>query len=879
MSVLSRLFDVLGRPRALASRLFSQLRVDEVDRSAVLEAQRRGPIVFVLRSVSGVDAIALWHLVREWKLPPIGFAHDLPSLPGALLGTDQVRSSSPQALRRALERGETAIVFLRRPMTVFSDGTDQLEGSDLLEAILDFAHAGGPDPTLAPAAFFWSHRPEKGSLPNGASGLSPFDAVFGPTDMPGDARAVAQFLLNYQNGALRIGKLVSARAFLEAQSRESVSDRATQARRLAYSLLRKLERERRAALGPVEKPPDRVREETLRSPRLTALIEDLSGGDPKKREQILAKARRMFDGLAAAPNPDLLRAVEPVADRLVNRVFSGVDVDAEGIERLRLAARSGTVVLLPSHRSHVDYLVLSYVLRKNTLELPMVAAGDNLSFFPVGELLRRGGAFFIRRDFRGDRLYAALVDAYVRRLLRDGWAIEFYFEGGRSRTGKMLPPKLGLLNLVVDTALGLEGRPVSFIPVHIGYERLMEDFELAQEKAGAKKEREGPRSLLAVVDALTRDYGRVAVTFGQPVLLSELQAQMGIETPQLTPAKRRSITARLGDRIVRGIHDSARVSAGALVATALLDMHGRGLTHPALVSRSEKLLTIARRAGAIPVPGLIHGDGRIREAAIRDAAVMFVRGGLVKEHTPDATIARLGSKIFLSGQDARTIDEVVYTVPEEGRSRLDFAKNTFIHFFAERSLLSIAFRTAGARVVAREQVRDSALELGKWLAFDLLALADAPVSLSERLSYTIDDMVEFGELSRLEDKLGLGPGNVDDDAMSWLSSHAAHLTPMLESYRIAARSLRLLPGSSLAEEELVAQALSLGHDMFLGGEIDRREAISAPTFSAALEAFVQDGLLKRSRGQYELAEGRTADDVRAAEARLTKHLAALPHGR
>src|SRR5439155_12951099 len=134
-------------------------------------------------------------------------------------------------------------------------------------------------------------------------------------------------------------------------------------------------------------------------------------------------------------DPGMLRGLEALAEALARHVYAGIDVDREGLERVREAARCGSIVFLPSHKSHVDYLLLSLVLRKNGLMVPVIAAGDNLSFFPVGPIFRRAGAFFIRRSFRGDRLYAAVVDAYIRRLMRDGYAIEFFLEGGRSRTG------------------------------------------------------------------------------------------------------------------------------------------------------------------------------------------------------------------------------------------------------------------------------------------------------------------------------------------------------------------------------------------------------------------------------------------------------------
>lgn len=857
MAWLAQLLGGLPRVGKLTGWFFENIRVDDsLDR---VLAERRGPVVFVLRSVSVVDALAVAHLSAQAKLPPIGFTHDLPWLPAAFGGGRARTASQEQALSRALEQGKTSILFLKKPPSVFSQtGRGQTEGDRVLASVIEHA-AKGNDVTLVPVVMLWTMRPEH-------RGTSPIDLVFGPTDMPGDLRAALQALLAYQHGALRVGDPLDVRAFLEDEGDESAY---TTVRRLTYALLRRVERERRAVVGPARKSPERVREEVLRSPKLTKMMTDLAGDDPAKHAELVSRARELVSELAASPDEDLFRAVEPVADRLVRRVFAGIDVEAIGLEKTREAARKGTIVLLPSHKSHVDYLVLTYVLRKNLLELPVVAAGDNLAFFPVGGILRRGGAFFIRRDFRGDRLYAAVVDAYVRRLLRDGWAIEFYLEGGRSRTGRLLSPKLGLLNLVVDAALALEGRTISFVPVSIGYDRLMEDFELAREKAGGKKERESARSLLAVADALKDDYGRVSVCFGDPIDLDTVKSEVGF-TAAPSPAKRRAVTNKLASLVMRGIHAHMLVGAGSLVATALLDMQGRGLSQPELVARCARLLATASRAGALASPSLVHVDGRLREAAIRDAAIVFVRGGLVREHVPDDTLGR--ENAAPSRKPGAGVD-VIYTVPEEARSRLDLVKGCCLHFFADRALVSLAFLGARARSVPRSRVRDDAASLGRMLVHELTHLSDG--SLEDRIDRTIDDMVRAGELAASGEALTVGPGNDLADAMVLLSSHASHLLPLIEVLRIAARAVRVLQGETLDEKTFLRRTLLIGREMFLGGEIDRREALSGPALASAFGAFVERGVLRRNKDAFEPGPEGSPEAVRPFEAQLAS-IAAAP---
>ena len=201
---------------------------------------------------------------------------------------------------------------------------------------------------LVPETLVWTSRPER-------LGFSLVDTLFGSADFPGELRAAGQLLFNHKNSVIRAGEPVSLREFL---AQEVGRDDGTSARRLGYALLRKLERERRAVLGPAQKPVDRVREEVLKSPKLQAVLRDLAGSDAKAQALLEDKARGMLRQLMTAPDPGTLRGLEVIADTLANQVYAGIDVDREGIERVREAARRGSIVFLPSHKSHVDYLLL-----------------------------------------------------------------------------------------------------------------------------------------------------------------------------------------------------------------------------------------------------------------------------------------------------------------------------------------------------------------------------------------------------------------------------------------------------------------------------------------------------------------------------------------
>src|SRR5439155_11035019 len=274
----------------------------------------------------------------------------------------------------------------------------------------------------------------------------------------------------------------------------------------------------------------------------------------------------------------------PIMSWVFRKIFDGIEVDVEGLEKVRAAARKGPLVIVPSHKSHIDYLVLSYVFLLNDLVPPLVAAGANLSFWPMGFLFRRGGAFFLRRTFRGDKLYAAVFRAYVRKMLRESFNIEFFIEGGRSRTGKLLAPKLGLLGMIVEAALdddGQHARKAQVVPISIGYEKVIEEKSYAKEAAGGEKKKEDVKGLLKATKVLGARYGRLNIQFDEPFSLGDTLREAGAmvawneEENWIVPApldspQRRHATLRLAHRIVYGINRETAVTPTALAAAALL---------------------------------------------------------------------------------------------------------------------------------------------------------------------------------------------------------------------------------------------------------------------------------------------------------------------
>jgi glycerol-3-phosphate O-acyltransferase len=842
-------------------RFFEHIEVDETWTGCVRRAESRGTVVYVLRNLSPVDFFALDYLTKRHKLPQVHFANDLglwvlePMGRGWLNALARSDETDAEDLRRAVSSGASAALFLKRPPTLLEPGSrGRIEGDRFLRTILDVQRKSDKPILLVPQVFVWSKHGDEAQH-------NVVDAVLGPREWPGKIRAIAQFLANYQKVTLRAGEPLDVKAFLESEARSPKVDDGILVRRMTYVLLRRLERERRAVVGPTRKPADRLREEVIRSPRLQKIIHDMAGEGEAERQVLTRKAHAMLREMEAQPDANVVALLDNVFNQTVGRMYTELEVDAEGIERVRAAAKEGSLILLPSHKSHIDYIALTYVLYHHHLQLPLIAAGENLNFAPVGLVLRRAGAFFIRRSFAGDRLYQAVVDAYMRKVLRDGWPLEFFLEGGRSRTGKLLPPKLGLLNMVVDAVLGLTETKTSFVPISIGYERLVEEEAFVNELTGGEKKKEDVRGLLDSTRLLGQRYGRLSVQFGEIQTLDQILAEVdpasghdGGPPAKLTPARRRALVTRLAYHVMNEINRVTAVTPGALVAAALLTHGKRGLPYDDLVAACEHIARVLQRFGARFSPSLAPaGRDGIRLEAVREACDLFVRAGHVEAHLPGQ-----------SGKLKNALPGAIFIVPDEARLSLDLAKNLVIHFFVTRGIVATALASARSRPMPTTVLRERVLALSRLFKYEFTFRTDAP--FDRIFDDTLTAMVADGELTR---------GGPETDAFMDITDaaklYAAMLQTFVEGYRIAARSLTLLVKGPMTPKDLTKKALGMGERMFLSGDVQRREAISGPVLENAFSAFVDLEYVNRTSGKLELPESYASEETAATiEAKIAR---------
>ncbi len=862
--------------RVLYNWFFDAIQVDESWVREVRELSQRGRVVYVLRNLNPVDFLALDYLTKRYDLPQIRFVNDLrlgllSPIPRNLLQAIATRhkATPAQELQDAVEHGSSAALFLKRPPTVLdvasgqSRGRGMREGDELIRTLIDLQHKSDRPVLLVPQVFLWTNRPD-------THGAQWVDAFFGPREWPSPVRTIMQFLYNYKHVRLRAGEPLDLAQYLQEHTGTTDDNHV---RRVIYVMLRRLERERRAVTGPAFTPPDRQRNQVLHSPKLQKVIAHMAGDKQEDRYTLTRKTMDMLKQMQATPDANTIKGLEVLLDRVFHRVYAGIDVDRAGIEAIREKSKESTIILLPSHKSHVDYLVLSYVFNYENLSLPMIAAGDNLSFFPLGPILRRAGGFFIRRQFGGDRLYSAAVEAYVRRLIRDGHTMELFLEGGRSRTGKLLKPRVGLLSMLVDAALAVPNREVVFVPISIGYERIVESSSYGKELLGGDKKKEDAAGLLKSTEVLRHRYGRINVQFGQHLTIKRMSDELGYADGALhSPPKRRAVVNRLANRSMDEINRVTAVTPGSLTALALLSDERRGTSHEELVLRCERLLSVLRSAGARITPRTVDGD-TLREEAVYEAVQMFVEGEMLETHSPNEPV------VDRDRDRERRVEPgsgCLYRVPERKRIELDVSKNILIHFVVERALVATAMLIPPGPNLPMDTLRQRVKEISGLFKYEFRFRADG--NFDAIFDETIAAMVACGELERVAgDHIDTGPGHDEWTGQVWLRTYAAILRNFVEGYRIAARGLAALVKGPLSEKDWVKRTLGVGHRMYLSGEIERHEAVSRPLLENALQAFKEEGYLDLQDKKYSLTESwDSADAVRAIEGRIAGYLKASP---
>ena len=425
------------------------------------------------------------------------------------------------------------------------------------------------------------------------------------------------------------------------------------------------------------------------------------------------RARRYLREIAANQSPTMLAVLSAVVGAIFRRVFGRFVV--HDIDRIVEAAKLHPLVLVPSHRSHFDYMILSWLFYQHHLVPPHVAAGTNLAFFPLGPIFRRAGAFFLRRSFEGNQLYAAVFRSYVQLLIKDGASQEFFIEGTRSRTGKTLQPRLGMLGMMLDAYARGARRELYLVPIGFTYERLVEERSMSEERSGKSKRGESLLQLFKARSVLRNRFGSVIVRFGEPLPASEYISRYETDSSDDTAPELRVATERLGIEISRRLNELITASRTSVASVSLLGSPVQAVRETDFVERVREIDAFLR---LLDVPRTLPFEQCMTRGEPESTVELLLKSGLVSR-----TRSRGGT---------------VLTIREGARGSLDYYRSTI--------LSSLAWPAAVAHALREPLPRSELLEAASgWL--ELLRIEFFPSEGErriERLEQIVDHMARGG---------------------------------------------------------------------------------------------------------------------------------------
>lgn len=618
----------------LAGRLFSLWARPAIQPEAPAEliGVANAAICYVLESGGLADLLALERACEKCGLPS-------PSLSFVYCG----------------KRFSSRFVVLR-PLRGFLFRHPRPEGSRRLRNIVEAADGNAAELLLVPVAIYWGRSPDKEA--------SIFKLMFSENwEVVGRTRKFFASIFLGRSTLLRFSEPLPLASINQEGLQPAV------AFRKVSRILRVHFRQRRAAtVGPDLSHRRTIVNQVLLAPSVRKAIIAEAGDDAANQAASRAKARKYALEIAADISYPTIRLIQRFLRWLWNRIYDGIEL--QHVQRLHEVAKDKEIIYVPCHRSHFDYLLLGYIGYEQGLHLPHIAAGINLNMPIVGPILRRGGAFFLRRSFRGNRLYAAVFDAYLHQVLVRGHSIEYFVEGGRSRTGRLLEPKGGMLAMTVRSYINDPKRSVVFVPIYFGYEKLIEGDSFINELGGGAKKSESLLGLVRSVKSLRENFGSVYVNIAAPIELEPILTAVdpdwrnfgegAVERPKWL----NEVIDKLGAEIMSGINSAAAVTPISLLAYVLLATPRQRIGAAELESQLQLSIDLMNR-------------------------FRYSESVTVPDWSPEKIIAH-GEKLDVISKTSHPMGDVV-VMPEHTAVLMTYFRNNILHLLAVPAAVACCF--------------------------------------------------------------------------------------------------------------------------------------------------------------------------------------------
>jgi glycerol-3-phosphate O-acyltransferase len=834
--------------------LSAKVRIDQEVVRLIQDAARSGPVIYAMKYRSLYDLHFLRMRFAELDLPLPAFVFEtsasrLGSVAkffrvwhGRLSRMLHYRTLADpvdtEAIKKILLEGGAAVLFLVDEKTSRSRYVHP--ESDPIRILLDLQGRIAGSITLLPMMILYDRTQRRA--------IRPFwESLLGDPDRPGALRRILTRIRQWTVPELLVGEP----AYLLDQFEEFGSDKTWEEVpfEIRSQLIDSVNARIRVNRGPEKLSLTEIRERVLQDPRVRKAVGDAMDREQSSEQKARKKAEAYVDEIAADQTIQAAHFLYYLLRWTFSKIFAGIDVRESDFTTLKRANAEGSLIYVSCHKSHFDYLVSGYLSFINQMAIPHMAAGKNLAFWPVGRLLRKGGAFFLRRSFKGLNLYTHVFAAYVKVLVREKVTISYYIEGGRSRTGKLLTPKVGMLAFLLQAIDEGAVPDLVFVPTFVGYDQIPEEDSYLRELAGREKRKESFSSIIRARKILEKSFGRVYVRFHEPVSFREFCRQWCPDEgfSDLSSRENRKLVSDFAYHLMHGIVRSGVVTPPELVAAGLVCSGRTRVPLDALFEAVECFSGMLRDAKVEFADSLANPAG-----AYETALGLFSARGFVSTDS-DST-----------APDGRGI----CVIQEQRRVNLEFYKNSLVNYLWPASLLATVFLKHNTRPAEMtSEMRDDFRTLVDLFGKEFIT--DPLVPEEQLVQRTLDT---FGRNRWIG---WCGEGTDQARGYGPLESLRGILADLFEVYYLVLVAAATAPEAGLSLKDLARRMARSAEDL----RRDHAELGVPPlpmvTVGNALARFAETGVLHYSAAKKLLRGVRNIEEVH----RLTRFLGECLVGR